>query len=61
MKMGTVHKEVGLLLTEAAESKSDQEVIKAVALKNKEIIAQLKTNFGGLGSTGALMEQVEVR
>jgi len=58
--MGSLHKDVATLMTTAAESKTAQEVIKALALKTREIITQLKTTFPSATSVFDYKSQVEV-
>ena len=59
-RMGSLHKDVASLMSATAESRTEQEVIKAVALKTREVVNQLRSTFPSATSTSDFISQVEV-
>ena len=59
LRMGSLHKDLSSTMIELAETKSDRDVIKGLAIKTTEIVNNLKEQFANADSSNNLVQLVE--
>ena len=59
LRMGSLHKDLSSTMIELAETKSDRDVIKGLAIKTTEIVSNLKDQFANADTSNNLVQLVE--